>query len=89
MKKLLLVIAVAGLAMLSCNKDRVCSCKDYKTFDGAGAQIVDYEYTMKSVGRLTAFRNCVHSSSTYTQSVYTGTVSSVKTVIEDLNCSLK
>jgi len=81
MKKTLLIVAVAGLAMVACKKDRVCSCKYYETTNGANAYSSDYSVTYNDVSRKTAFNACVHSK----QTVTTGTV-----VVEtDINCELK
>jgi len=89
MKKTLLIVAVAGLAMVACKKDRVCSCKDYTTTNGANAVSQDYSYTMVDVSRRTAFNNCIHSKQTYTTSIVSGTTVTTGTVENDLNCELK
>ncbi len=82
-------MAVASLVIVACKKDRVCSCKTYTTYNGAGATSTDQETTLKDVSRKTAFNACIHSKQTYTTSAFTGTVSSTVTVDRDINCELK
>ncbi len=83
MKKILLIVAVAGLAMASCKKDRVCSCKEVVTETGnfPGATVTDYEYTILKESRKTAYYACTHKKQTYKIATETFDV--------DLNCSLK
>jgi hypothetical protein len=89
MKKILIIVAVAGLAMVACKKDRECSCKTYSTLNGANATSFDQKYTMKDVSRRTAFNACIHSKESYTTSVYTGSTVTTGTVDVDYNCELK
>lgn len=86
MKKILLIAAVAGMAMVSCKKDRVCSCKVVQEINPvtppAPATIVtDYEYTIVKAGYRPAYNHCTHTKTANT----TGSV----TVTTDTNCSLK
>lgn len=86
MKKILLIVAIVGTAMVSCKKDRVCSCKEVDSISPvtppAPATIVtDWEYTITKAGYRTAFNACIHTKSSTT----TGSV----TVTTDINCSLK
>lgn len=85
MNKVLLIAAVVVTTMVSCKKDRVCSCKTYTTYNGAGATSFDQDITMKDVSRRTAFNACVH-----TKTVDTYTTGGVSVVVDqDVNCSLK
>lgn len=84
MKKILLLIAVAGSILVACKKDRVCSCKTVTEIKGgslAGATSVDREYTMTDAGYLPAYYHCTHKK---TSDTLMGGVISV-----DENCSLK
>ncbi|MGE0567379.1 MAG: hypothetical protein AB7O73_05475 [Bacteroidia bacterium] len=83
MKKLIVLSAI-GLAILSCKKDRVCSCKDYtevKSSTGTLATSNDYKYTIKDAGYKTAYYHCTH---TKTSDTLGGA-----TITNDLNCSLE
>jgi hypothetical protein len=57
MKKTLLIIAVAGLAMASCRKDRTCTCVTSSTAPGyvSSTQVT----VMKSVKKNFAYKNCL------------------------------
>jgi hypothetical protein len=85
MKKILLIVAIAGMAVVSCKKDRVCSCKTVQdtSVSGvkAGTVVTDYEYTMVKTGWRAGYNHCIHTKT----SVATGTI----TVDTDSNCSLK
>ena len=84
MKKTLLIVAIVATAMVSCKKDRVCSCKDVMTQTGGPIPLGstnDYEYTMVKIGYKTAYYHCTHKT-------LTETVNGVTTVI-DSNCSVK
>ena len=86
MKKILLIVAIVGTAMVSCKKDRVCSCKEVDSFTptpsvGPATIVTDYEYTITKVGYRTAFNACIHTKSSAT--------SGSLTVTTDINCSLK
>ncbi len=39
MKKIILVVAIAGLAMASCKKDRICSCTTTSTFNSGNSSV--------------------------------------------------
>jgi len=84
MKNTVLIIAVAGLAMASCKKDRVCSCTETKTKTMAGISVtetynIDVTYTHETnrVSKL----SCVHTKST------DNTPNS--TTVRESNCVLK
>lgn len=86
MKKTLIIAAVAGMVMVSCKKDRVCSCKQVQDISpapsvGQATIITDYEYTIIKEGYRTAYNHCTHTKTSNT----TGSV----TVSTDTNCSLK
>lgn len=84
MKKLLIIVAVASMAMASCKKDRVCSCKTITSVTTGGVKVdtsVDQDYTMVKTGYRAAYYHCTHTKET---NVY-GSV----TVDVDANCSLK
>jgi hypothetical protein len=84
MKKILLIIAVAGLTFVACKKDRVCSCKTVTEVKGgplAGSVVADREYTMTDAGYMPAYYHCTHKKTSDTLMGGTITV--------DENCSLK
>lgn len=84
MKKILLIIAVAGSALVACKKDRVCSCKTVTEIKGgslAGATSFDREYTMTDASYKSAYYHCTHKK--VTDTIAGGTIS------VDENCSLK
>jgi len=86
MKKILLIVAIGSLAMVSCKKDRVCSCKVVQEINPvtppAPATIVtDYKYTMVKTGWRTGYNHCTHTK----QTQVVGPV----TYITDTNCSLE
>lgn len=47
MKKTLLIVAIAGLAMASCKKDRTCTCTETWTPTSGSATTTTEEVTMK------------------------------------------
>ena len=66
MKKVILSAVVLGsLALISCKKDRVCSCKVVQTTTTAGQShdvVTDYKYTIVGATRKTAFNSrCIHT----------------------------
>ena len=86
MKKILIIAVIAGMAMASCKKDRVCSCKVVQEISPvtppAPATIVtDYEYTMTKIGWRAGYNHCIHTKTT--------DVNGAVTVKTDTNCSLK
>lgn len=52
MKKILLIAAVAGLSMVSCKKDRVCTCTETPTSGVVVNYKVTYYNSKKSDARL-------------------------------------
>jgi hypothetical protein len=56
MKKTLLIVAVAGLAMASCRKDRTCECKT--TSDAPGFVSSTTVYTQKEMKKADAAKMC-------------------------------
>ncbi len=64
MKKVLLVAAVAGLAMVSCKKDYVCECSNTSTM--AGAPTTTTKHTVVEVSKGRAKAGCASTSSEYT-----------------------
>lgn len=86
MKKILLVAVIAGMGMVACKKDRVCSCKVVEetnpvTPPQPATVVTDYKYTMVKTGLKTAYNACTHTKTSET----TGSV----TVTTDTNCSLE
>lgn len=73
MKKVLLIAAVAGLAMVSCKKDYVCECTNTSTFPGSVSSTS--KYTMVGVSKGAAKANCIKSTSetTIAGTTYTDT----------------
>jgi hypothetical protein len=91
MKKTLLIVAVASLAMASCKKDRVCNCKiTTTTTDPSGATQTDsspaYDITLVKTSHTTAFRRCTHTKQTRESTIPGfGTFK----YEDDYNCELK
>jgi hypothetical protein len=84
MKKLILVAAVASLTMVSCKKDRACSCKQVVTLSGGGQSqqfVEDYDMTLTDASYRTAFRACTHTKDVVTDGGFTYEI--------DTNCELK
>ncbi|MGZ3899422.1 MAG: hypothetical protein ACXVNO_10840 [Bacteroidia bacterium] len=84
MKKILLIAAVAGMAMVSCKKDRTCSCTETSTTTNnsvtvSSSQNVDVVFT-KQTKRIAKLA-CVHTKSTDTNNNTTHTT--------ETNCTLK
>ena len=84
MKNIVLIIAVAGVAMASCKKDRICSCTETKTKTTGNISVtetynmdVTYTHETNRVSKL----SCVHTKSTDS-----GTNS---TTVRESNCVLK
>lgn len=67
MKKALLLVAVAGLAMASCRKDRTCECKD--TSDAPGFVSSTTVYTVKKAKKSTVLADCQSYSTKQTAPV--------------------
>ena len=91
MKKSLLIVAVFGFTLVSCKKDRVCSCKLNITYTGTHTidpklkpadVVADSEYTIVKAGLVTARRKCIHTRNEYPE------VFGVKTTVDN-NCELK
>lgn len=84
MKQIIAIAMIAGMAMISCKKDRVCSCKTITSTTVGSATVtsgVDEEYTMVKTGYRAAYYHCTHKKASNTY----GSV-----VVEvDQNCSLK
>ncbi|MCW3076654.1 MAG: hypothetical protein JWO32_1263 [Bacteroidetes bacterium] len=85
MKKTLLIIAIAGLAMTSCKKDRVCTCNFTVTQSSAGQTVSSsqtVEFTLVKTTKRTAKLACIHTKSTDNNTPnYTAT--------QDSDCKLK
>jgi hypothetical protein len=84
MKKILLIAAIGGIALMACKKDRVCSCKTVTEVKGgplAGAVSSDREYTMTDAGYRSAYYHCTHKK--VADTIMGGTITI------DENCSLK
>ncbi len=84
MKKIILIIAIAATTMVSCKKDRVCSCKYVTTITSNGntvTSVQDQDFTMVDVSRKTAYYACTHTKQT--------SANNGVTVDTDSNCSLK
>ncbi len=93
MKKLVVMIAVLGLAFASCNKDRVCSCKTVTVYKmktsptppagmtAPAGSVNDYSVTLADASLKTANRACIHTKSEGESTYYTYT--------RDNNCSLQ
>ncbi|MDO9000729.1 MAG: hypothetical protein Q7W45_13255 [Bacteroidota bacterium] len=65
MKKILLIASVAGLAMVSCKKDRTCECKT--TSDAPGFTSSTTVYTVKKSKKTSDITaNCVSYTSKQT-----------------------
>lgn len=64
MKKVLLVAAVAGLAMVSCKKDYVCECTNSSTIPGSTTSTSKRTIVEVSKGRAKA--GCATTSSDFT-----------------------
>lgn len=91
MKKSLLIVAVLGLSLASCKKDRVCSCKTVKSYTGVytgpsaskpADEVIDEDHTIVKVGLIPARRACIHTK----ESIDAG---NGLTLNQDINCSLK
>ena len=59
MKKIILVVAIAGLAMASCKKDRICSCTTTSSFKVGGSFISTNDVTYNKVTKETAKSACI------------------------------
>jgi hypothetical protein len=86
MKKIILIAALAGTAMVACKKDRVCSCKEVDSISpvtppASATVVTNWEYTMVKTGWRAGYNHCTHTK----QTVVTGSV----TTQIDINCSLK
>lgn len=68
MKKItLIVLAVAGVALASCKKDRTCTCTDTYTPTSGTATVTTREVTIKKVSKGDALDgNCSNNSYQYT-----------------------
>ncbi len=84
MKKPLFILAIACLTIVSCKKERVCSCEErYTEVSSTGTEetISKYKITLKDASYLAAQKACVHTKESYT-------VGGVTTSV-DTNCSLQ
>ncbi len=84
MKKILLIAAVAGLAMVSCKKDRTCTCTSSNSYTSGGlttSTTGTQDYTIVKVSKHTAKLACIHSKSTNSGSNYTS--------VAETDCKLK
>ena len=79
MKKILLVAAVAGLAMVSCKKDYVCECTNSSTAPGSTSTTSKSTVIGVSKGRAKA--GCVKTTS---ESTYGGV-----TYVNTSDCAIK
>ncbi|MBI2720569.1 MAG: hypothetical protein HYX39_00185 [Bacteroidetes bacterium] len=61
MKKILLIAAVAGLSMVSCKKDRVCTCTETESAGGPSSTSTT---TIVKSSKMQAKANCVSTKST-------------------------
>lgn len=73
MKKVLLVAAVAGLAMVSCKKDYVCECTTTSTIPGYTTSTSKSTVVEVSKGRAKAGCATTSSESTFGGSTYVTT----------------
>jgi len=64
MKKVLLIAAVAGIAMVSCKKDYTCECTSTSTIPGSTSSTS--KKTIVGVSKKTAKANCYKSTSDFT-----------------------
>lgn len=84
MKKLILIAAVTGLSMVSCKKDRVCSCTYSKTTTSNGisvAQTSNFEVVYVKETKRISKLSCVHTKTTENKTN--------STVVRETNCVLK
>ncbi|MCW3076656.1 MAG: hypothetical protein JWO32_1265 [Bacteroidetes bacterium] len=84
MKKILLIAAVAGLAMVSCKKDRVCTCTSTSTttYNGVSTSgTYTQDVNLVKVSKRTAKLACIHTKSTYSNSN--------STTVDETDCKLK
>jgi hypothetical protein len=82
MKKTLLIVAIAGLAMASCKKDRTCTCTTTWTPTSGAAVVSSEEITVKKAKKGAALDGECRSYSYQT----TAPVAGSKT---DVACELK
>jgi hypothetical protein len=86
MKKLsIMALALTGLMLVSCKKDRVCSCKSFTKIESPGFNNTqsgpEEEYTIKEASYKTAYYACTHKQTVYSEDN--------TTITFDMNCSLK
>ena len=73
MKKVILVVAIAGLAMASCKKDRICSCTVTSSYTAGSTTInttTNDETTFKEVSKRTAKSACISRKASDSNSSY-------------------
>ncbi|MBI2720568.1 MAG: hypothetical protein HYX39_00180 [Bacteroidetes bacterium] len=75
MKKILLVAAVAGLTMVSCKKDRVCSCTTTSTLGSVSSSSTN-DYTIVKESKHISKMACASKKSTQTDNGVTYTYES-------------
>lgn len=77
MKKTLLIVAVAGLALVSCKKDRTCECTRTSTYSNGTTSVSSTDpvetITLKEVKGGEAKTLCQKMTSTNTYSTTTNT----------------
>ncbi len=70
MKKIILVVAIAGLAMASCKKDRICSCTTTSSFTVGGSYTSTNDVTYNKVTKGTAKSACISRKASDSNSSY-------------------
>lgn len=70
MKKILLIAAVAGLSMVSCKKDRICTCTESESTGGSS---YTSNTTIVKASKAQAKANCVSTTVTEGGVIYTST----------------
>lgn len=68
MKKILLVASIAGLTMVSCKKDRTCTCTNSSS---AGGTATVSTVTLVKVTKAQGKANCIKTTSTNNGATYT------------------
>jgi hypothetical protein len=82
MKKILLIAAVASFAMVSCKKDRTCTCTETITPSSGSATTSSYEVTIKKAKKGDAKDSQCMGYTTQTTAPVAGTK-------YDVTCELK
>jgi len=77
MKKTLLIVAIAGLAMASCKKDRTCSCTQTNTPVSGAATTWGYDVTVKKAKKGDALDGMCRSYTNQTTAPVAGTKTEV------------